>query len=136
MIYVSRSAFRISFFAAVRAGKIPPMAPRKTANPTPIAMMGGVTWKLNEVSLNVTKFPSPVEMLFSGSTRMQPMIPPMADSSSDSRKKLVRMLPREKPSTRKVPTSRARRATLAYIVFIAAKQLPTAMMIATNVPKN
>ena len=31
------------------------------------------------------------------------------------------MLPREKPSTRKVPISRARRATAAYMVFIAAK---------------
>ena len=58
------------------------------------------------------------------------------DSSIDSTKKLKRIPPREKPSTRKVPTSRARRATAAYIVFIAAKQLPTAMMTATKVPRN
>ena len=46
------------------------------------------------------------------------------------------MLPREKPSTRSVPISRARRATAAYIVFIAAKLLPTAMMMATKMPMN
>ncbi len=46
------------------------------------------------------------------------------------------MLPREKPSTRSVPISRARRDTAAYIVFMAAKLLPTAMMMATKMPTN
>ena len=44
------------------------------------------------------------------------------------------MLPRENPSTRSVPISRARRATAAYIVFMAAKLLPTAMMMDTKIP--
>ena len=46
------------------------------------------------------------------------------------------MLPCENPSTRSVPISRERRATAAYIVFIAAKLLPTAMMIETKMPMN
>ena len=45
------------------------------------------------------------------------------------------MLPREKPSTRSVPISRARRATAAYMVFMAAKLLPTAMMIEMKIPR-
>ena len=44
------------------------MAPRKTAKITPMAMMSGVTRKLNEVSLKVMKLPRPVVMLFSGRT--------------------------------------------------------------------
>ena len=73
--------------------------------------------------------------LLSGSTSKHPNTPPSSDSSSDSKKKLVRMLPREKPSTRSVPTSFARRATAAYMVFMAAKLEPTAIMIETNTPK-
>ena len=44
------------------------------------------------------------------------------------------MLPCEKPSTRSVPISRALRATAAYIVFMAAKLLPTAMMTEMKIP--
>ena len=43
---------------------------------------------------------------------------------------------REKPSTRSVPISFDRLATAAYMVFIAAKLLPIAMMQATKVPRN
>jgi len=52
------------------------------------------------------------------------------------RKKLTRILPREKPSTRRVPISRARRATAAYMVFMAAKLLPMAMITQTKIPMN
>ena len=46
------------------------------------------------------------------------------------------MLPREKPSTRRVPISRARRDTAAYMVFMAAKLLPIAIMMETKMPTN
>ena len=74
-------------------------------------------------------------MPLSGSTSRQPSTPPSAgeqhrfDEEADHR-----MLPREKPSTRSVPISRARRATAAYMVFMAAKLLPIAMMTATKIP--
>ena len=80
--------------------------------------------------------PTAVVMPFSGITRRQPSRPPSPASSTDSKKKLSRMLPFEKPSTRKVPISRARRATAAYMVFMAAKLEPTAMMMATKMPTN
>ena len=41
---------------------------------------------------------------------------------------------RENPSTRSVPISFDRRATAAYIVFMAAKEAPTAMSAAMNSP--
>ena len=44
------------------------------------------------------------------------------------------MLPRENPSTRSVPISRARRATAAYMVVMAAKALPTAISVQTSIP--
>ena len=46
------------------------------------------------------------------------------------------MLDCEKPSTRNVPISRERLATAANIVFIAAKLLPTPMMMATKIPSD
>ena len=101
----------------------------------PMPPMVGVTVRLNEISLKVTKLPMPVVRLFSGSTSSRPRTPPSADSSSASTVKLARMLAREKPSTRRVPISAERRATAAYMVFIAAKQLPMAMMTATKVPR-
>ena len=98
-------------------------------------MMPGVTARLKSVSLKVTKLPTPVVVPFSGSTSRQPITPPKVARSRDSAKKLVRMLKRENPRTRRVPISFERRATAAYIVFIAAKALPIAMMTATKVPR-
>ena len=52
---MSRSATRISFFAAILAGSSPPIAPIISANPTPIAIASGPTRKLNAISLNDAK---------------------------------------------------------------------------------
>ena len=71
-------------------------------------------------------------MLFKGSTIRHASSPPTSDSMIDSRKKLVRIEPRVNPRMRSVPTSFARRATAAYIVFMEAKQLPTAIMMHTK----
>ena len=65
---------------------------------------------------------------------MQPSAPPSSESSNDSSRNDSNTLPREKPSIRRTPTSRDRRATAAYIVFIAAKLLPIAMTMATKIP--
>ena len=46
------------------------------------------------------------------------------------------LLPRVNPRMRNVPTSVARRTTAAYIVFMAAKELPIAMMMHTKKPRN
>src|SRR5437868_14598991 len=53
---------------------------------------------------------------------------------ADSARKLSMILAWENPSTRKVPISLARRAIVAYMVFIAAKLLPIAIMKATSSP--
>ena len=46
---------------------------------SPTAKTSGPTWKLKFVSLNVTKLPTPVVMLFSGSTMMHAIMPPIND---------------------------------------------------------
>ena len=104
-------------------------------NASPIAIMAGVTRNSKVISLNVTKLPMPVWRLFSGSTNRQPSNPPSRLSRSDSSRKLSKIPPREKPRTRSVPISGDRRITAAYIVFMAAKLLPTAIMTATKVPR-
>ena len=102
----------------------------------PIAITSGPTRKLKLVSLKVTKFPIPVVTPFKGKAITHANSPPSSDSNSDSIRKLSVMLPRVKPRMRSVPTSFARRATAAYMVFIAAKQLPIAMMMQTKIPRN
>ena len=87
------------------------------------------------VMLNVMKFPIRPPRPSKGRTSRQPSIPPSKESSSDSKRNESSTLPREKPNILRTPTSRARRATAAYIVFIAAKLLPMAMMIETNTPR-
>ena len=54
----------------------------------------------------------------------------------DSSTNEVKMLGRENPITRSVAISRQRYATAAYMVFIAAKIEPIAMMLATTMPIN
>src|SRR5262245_37400136 len=133
--HASRSAVRISLRAAARAGKSPPSAPTIRAKATPAAIAGGPTRKLNAISLKVAKLPTAVVRLFSGSASRQPRMPPINDNNSDSSRKLSRMLTRENPSARKVPISVARRATAAYMVFMAAKLLPTAIIKETRMPR-
>ena len=106
------------------------------AKAIPVIMEAGSTRKLNAISLKVTKLPTPVVTLFSGSTSTQPRIPPSIESNSDSTRKLNMMLPRENPSARRVPISFERLATAAYMVFIAAKLLPTAMIAEIRTPRN
>src|ERR1039458_4043003 len=110
-------------------------APSTDAKTIPASMICGVTRKEKASSLNVV-LPMPVVTPFKAKkTSRQPRIPPKPASSTDSTKKLSRILPRENPSTRNVPISRARRATAAYMVFMAAKLLPMAMMIDTKIPR-
>ena len=101
----------------------------------PSANASGPTRRLNAISLKLVKLIMLAETKFRGTVSRQPIKPPSSDSKTDSRKKLVRMLPRENPSTRSVPTSLALRATAAYMVFMAAKLDPTAMIMAMNTPK-
>ena len=71
-----------------------------------------------------------------GSISTIPTAAPNNESSTASRTNEVRMLGRENPFTRKVAISRERYATAAYIVFIAAKLEPIAMITATTHPMN
>src|ERR1700752_5314045 len=103
---------------------------KRTADP----MTVGVMRRLNTASLKVTGFFVPVVIPFIGSINMIPIAAPSSARSTDSKTNEVRMLGREKPITRSVAISRERYATAAYIVFMAAKQEPMAMMMATIVP--
>src|SRR5580704_8639264 len=106
------------------------------ANTTAEITTFGVIRKLNTASLNVTGLFVPVVIPLNGSIKTMPTAAPSIDNNTDSKTNEVRMLDREKPITRNVAISRDRYATAAYIVFIAAKQEPIAMMIATRVPTN
>ncbi len=112
------------------------MAPSMSANTIPMARISGPMRISKLLTLKVTKFPRVVVTRFSGSTIRQASTPPTSESINDSRKKLNRILPLVKPRMRSVPISLDLRATAAYIVFIEAKQLPTAMMMQTKKPRN
>ena len=105
-----------------------------SANKIAYAATTGVICKLNTTSLNVTAFDVPVCSPLNGSINKIPAAAPSNASNRDSRTNEVRIAGRENPSTRKVAISRPRYATAAYIVFIAAKLDPIAMMIATTMP--
>src|SRR5690242_17820307 len=95
-----------------------------------------VTRKENTASLKVTALAVPVVMPLKGSMSKIPTSAPASASSTDSIMKEVRMLGFEKPRIRRVAISRERYATAAYMVFIAAKDEPTAMKMATMTPMN
>ena len=73
-------------------------------------------------------------MPLNGNISTIPTAAPSKDSSTASNTNEVRMLDRENPITRKVAISLERYAAAAYMVFIAAKLEPMAMMTATIQP--
>src|SRR4030095_5087136 len=119
---------------ARRAGSAPPRMPTKAANSMPCSRIFGVMRKLKSTSLKFVKLAVPVEMPCKGNARMHPTRPPSSASNVDSSMKEERMLQRENPSARRVPTSLVRERTVAYIIFIAAKQDPTPMTTAIKTP--
>src|SRR5262245_40587130 len=119
---------------ARRAGKAPPRTPTNVANSMPCRRIRGVMRKLKSTSLNVVKLAVPVEIPCKGSARMHPTSPPRSASNVASSMNDDKMLQRENPSARSVPTSLVRDRTVAYIMFIAAKQDPTPITTAIKVP--
>ena len=119
---------------ARRAGSAPPRIPTKVANNIPCMRIFGVMRKLKSTSLKFVKLAVPVEMPCNGSARIHPTSPPRSASNVDSSMKDDKMLQRENPSARRVPTSLVRERTVAYIIFMAAKQEPMPMTSAMKVP--
>ncbi len=94
-----------------------------TANTRPVARLEGVIWKANASSLKFAPLVAEVTPL-AGRASMQPSIPPRKARTTDSITNARRMLRREKPSARRVPISRVRAATIAYMVFMAPNTAP------------
>lgn len=132
----ARSEVRISWRAACQAGAKPPSKPMIIAKITAAIATPQVRCRLKTVSLKVRELPIPVLMPLNGNIKTIPTIAPSNESSNASITNEVRMLGRENPMIRRVAISFERYATAAYIVFMAAKLEPIAMMIATNVPIN
>ena len=63
------------------------------------------------------------------------MAPPTRASVAASTTNENRIARRENPSARRVPISRVRAATTAYMVFMAPKTAPIPMMMATKVAR-
>ena len=109
-------------------GKSEPMKPIIAPKMSAEIIRSGVTRKLNAISLKVAQFEVPVDTKFNGRVSKIPSAAPIRATPTDSSKKAIKILVRLKPSTRNVPISFVRRATLAYIVFMPANPAPTAMM--------
>ncbi|PYQ42349.1 MAG: hypothetical protein DMF77_13170 [Acidobacteria bacterium] len=62
----------------------------------------------------------------------QPSKPPIDASTADSTTKDTRIARRENPRARRVPISRVRAATIAYIVFMVPNTAPRPMTTATR----
>ena len=120
----SRSALMIFSRTARTAGSSPPSNPMIRASVTPCISTRGPKWNENVISLNDAKFAVPVESPLKGSVARQPTIPPIRHKTTDSSKNELSMLSRENPNARKVPISRPRLATAAYMVFAAANIAP------------
>ena len=71
---------------------------------------------------------------FIGIASTIPIAPAVTASTSDSSRNDVITAIGAKPSARSVPISVVRDETAAYIVFIAPKIAPTAMITATIIP--
>src|SRR5947207_2286651 len=127
--HLHRSACTTCSRAARSAGKKPPMTPMTTANVSPANRSSGVTRKLNAISLKLDQFVVPVTMPLRGSAKRQPRMPPMTAMNADSARKLTRTVHGLKPSVSRTPISGAREEIAAYIVLIAPKTAPTAMML-------
>src|ERR1051325_6090307 len=131
----ARIAVAGDILLARSAGRIPPTNPITAAKATPRANSIGVTAKWKVISLNVNQFVVPVARPLRGRTPIPPTMPPPIASSTASVTNDNAIDVREKPSARSTATSRPRDATAAYMVFIAAKAEPTAMMIAMTLPR-
>ena len=115
---------------------MPPNRPIIIAKIIEVRITPGVMRNANTTSLKVTWFDVPVVIPLNGSISTIPIVAPISDSITASSTNDVKILGRENPITRSVAISRDRYATAAYIVFIAAKLEPIAIMIATNQPMN
>src|SRR5262245_20640415 len=117
--------------AARAAGKKPPRRPMAREKTRPPAMSGGVIRKLKRTSEKVRKFMVPVGLVRkvekTSWVKITPRTPPARHSISDSSTKERRIERREKPIARRVPISRVRAETCAYIVFIAPNEAPIAV---------
>src|SRR5262249_46053708 len=132
----SRSAVVIFRRAARAAGKKPPTRPIARAKKSPPAISSGVMRKLNRTSEKVRKFIVPVGLvrnrLNTRNVKTTPRTPPARHSRRASITKERRIERREKPIARRVPISRVRLETWAYIVFMAPKAAPMAVKIPTR----
>ena len=95
--------------------------------------------KLKRISENVRKFMVPVGFVMtrlkSTNASAVPRIPPARQSTSASRTKESSTDRRENPIARSVPISRVRAETCAYIVFIAPKEAPIAVITPTRIAR-
>ena len=119
---------------ADHAGRNPPIMPMAAAKTSPMAMALDPTRNWNEISLKVEKLPTAVVMPLRGRASSTPATPPRRARKTDSSVKERRIMPRVNPSARSVPISFERRAMAAYMVLVAAKALPMAMITATEKP--
>ena len=85
-------------------------------------------WKAKATSLKLGVCPEAVERPFTGKARRHPRIPPAMARITDSTTNENRMLARENPRARRVPISRVRAATIAYMVFTAPNTAPIPMV--------
>src|SRR5579864_4040767 len=119
---------------ACRAGSHPPSSPIAAAKPRASTTVRIVTRKLIAIVENVMVLANVVEIPSIGSARITPTTP-AADAriSASSRNESITAPPLN-PRARSVPISIVRAETAAYIVFIAAKIAPIAMITATTIP--
>ena len=125
------------FFDADHAGRNPPSAPITAANSRPADDRRRVDLELERhlaERLPVADARRHVvqrqrDQARRSPRRSAPGRPTRTRTSAGSTSRL-------NPSARSVPISRARRATAAYIVLVAAKPAPTAITIATKNPMN
>jgi len=126
--------------AAWLAGRIPPINPIKREKAIPVIRSCGVRRKAKIISENVVKLIVPVTperaSLMASIPKRQPRRPPRRARQSDSIMNETKIARREKPRTRSIAISCVRAETVAYIVFIAPKLAPIAIITPMNNPKN
>jgi hypothetical protein len=92
----------------------------------------GVMRKSKAISLKLWVCPVPVEKPFMGNASRHPTTPATRARNIDSITNAIRIERRENPRARRVPISRVRADTIAYMVFMAPNTAPKPMMIETN----
>jgi hypothetical protein len=126
----------MSALEAILAGRKPPRTPITEAKAIPQRNDSRSDLKIKARLAEGHIVPDTCFNTIQRQHEQEPQQPPSKESNNDSTTNETRMLTLENPRTRRVPISFDRRATAAYMVFIAAKQLPIAMMTATNTPRN